>query len=174
MFRVQWYTTPFFAPMFTKSPLDLFAKTALTALELRGEFRLGRQATCSHRRSNIKFAPRPQGVCSSVHTRQTQLLRDARVSFLSPLCCLLLTVSQERRAIRQNPAVIPKLGAFFVHDDRSGGSGGKTGAGKQGGRGEGGDGPPEEEEEGEEEATLGRWRADALTTTKKKTGGEQW
>lgn len=82
---------------------------------------------------------------------------------------------QERRAIRENPAVIPKIGAFFVHDDRSGGSSGRksAGGGKQQQRQAGGGDGGEESHEEEEEVGLGRWRADALPSTKKKTGGEQ-
>lgn len=70
--------------------------------------------------------------------------------------------------------MIPKLGAFFVHDDRSGGPGSKAAGGKlkqQGGGGDGVEGSPQGEGE-EEEAGLGRWRADALPPTKKKTGVE--
>lgn len=74
--------------------------------------------------------------------------------------------------------MIPKLGAFFVHDDRSGGvgaSGGKQRRRRQGG-GEAGDGKEgfsDEEEEEEEDASVGRWRADTLPSTKNKTGSEQ-
>ncbi|CAM9613024.1 unnamed protein product, partial [Scytosiphon promiscuus] len=100
---------------------------------------------------------------------ETEEDREARLAEYAAAKAEEDAIKQERRAIRENPAVIPKLGAFFVHDDRSGGAGGKSGAGS--GRGDGAEGAPEEEEEAEEEATLGRWRADALATNKKKTGG---
>ncbi|CAM9825267.1 unnamed protein product, partial [Laminaria digitata] len=67
----------------------------------------------------------------------------------------------ERKAIRENPAVIPKLGAFFVHDDRSGAAGGAAGQ-------------ETEEQEGAEEESTGRWRADAVPSVKKKSSGERW
>lgn len=82
---------------------------------------------------------------------------------------------QERRAIRENPAVIPKIGAFFVHDDRSGGASGRksVGGGKQQQQQQGGGGDAGEESPEEEEVGLGRWRADALPSAKKYNGGEQ-
>lgn len=90
--------------------------------------------------------------------------------------CEFSDVSQERRAIRENPAVIPKLGAFFVHDDRGGGggrgSGGMARAGKQQRRRDGEDGSGEEGGEEEEVGVgVGRWRADTLPSPKKKSAG---
>lgn len=108
-----------------------------------------------------------------MHTRKARPNVCTSLLTLRPFSFFIVAASQERRAIRENPAVIPKLGAFFVHDDRSGGGGGAGSKGGAGG-GDGAEGVPQQEEEVEEEATLGRWRADALTTTKKKTAGEQW
>lgn len=122
--------------------------------------------------------PPPPPPPPSYHTKSADSCTgDFFVTFPSPPPRL---TSQERRAIRDNPAVIPKLGEFFVHDDRSSrGSGNKAARGKQqqqqqqqrGGE-DGGAGSSEGDEE--EDSGLGRWRADALPLAKKKNSGEQW
>lgn len=62
--------------------------------------------------------------------------------------------------MRENPAVIPKRGVFFVHDNRDNNSNVTT---------------QEVEDEGEaEDASVGRWRADALPSARKRGGGDTW
>lgn len=77
--------------------------------------------------------------------------------------------------MRNNPAVIPKRGGFFLHDDRSGdnhapatGWGATSLTQGEGQAREGGEGGVGEAREELDDEPLGRWRADALPVSGKK------
>ena len=134
--------------------------------------RLVENRTCFYHVGSMPEAKKPQ---STLQPTRMSPPKPSRFSHAAPHPATRRPWDlQERRAIRENPAVIPKIGAFFVHDDRSGGASGRKSAGggnQQQQKGRGGDGAEESPEE--EEVGLGRWRADALPSAKKKAGGEQ-
>lgn len=74
--------------------------------------------------------------------------------------------------MRQNPAIIPTRGGFFLHDDRSADAGAPRGGVSRasGGEGEGWGGEGQEARKDEDrDALVGRWRADDVSLVDEKS-----